>query len=470
MTSIVWFRRDLRVRDQPALRAALEGSEQVAPVFCLDDRLLHGRHASGPRTQFMLECLADLDGSLRERGARLVVLRGSPEEGLPRLAEAIGATAVHLTYDVSPYARGRGERVREALGDGVEMHAHPGLTIADHVGDITTQQKKPYTVFSPFHRTWEQEPRREVLAAPRTIALPDGIDPGAVPSLAELGLEQEVDDPMRGGEREGRRRLKNFLAGPVERYRDTHDALGEDRTSRLSPYLHFGCLSPREVEARAAKLPGEGPAAFRRQLGWRDFYHHVLLHHPDNAFEEFQERYRGSALRWSGDEAALEAWRAGRTGFPLVDAGMRQLLHEGWMHNRARLVVGSFLTKDLGIDWREGERHFMRLLVDGDEANNNGNWQWIASVGVDPAPFFRRLYNPTLHMERYDPDGKYVRRHVPELRDVPAEYLREPWTMPDEVQRECGCVIGEDYPVPIVDRREARAEAIERYRAAGSAA
>jgi deoxyribodipyrimidine photo-lyase len=448
MTAIVWFRRDLRVRDHPALRAALAEADRVVPVFFLDDRLLHGRHASGPRTQFMLECLADLDESLRERGGGLVVRRGPPERELPRLAREVGAERVHFTYDVSPFARSR--RV-----EGLDLQAHPGLTVVDHVGDI-----KPYVVFTPFHRAWEREPRQSVLGAPRRVQLPDGLDPGAIPSLAELGLSSSVEEPMRGGELEARRRLKNFLAGPIEGYERSHDALGEDRTSRLSPYLHFGCVSAREVESRASN------AAFRRQLAWRDFHHHVLLRNPGNAREEFQERYRDGALGWEDDAEALEAWKAGRTGFPLVDAGMRQLLREGWMHNRARLVVGSFLTKDLGIDWREGERHFMRLLIDGDEANNNGNWQWIASVGVDRAPYFRRLYNPARHMERYDPRGAYVRRFVPELRDVPDEHLREPWKMPAEVQRACGCEIGRDYPAPIVDHREARERAIARFRAA----
>jgi deoxyribodipyrimidine photo-lyase len=247
----------------------------------------------------------------------------------------------------------------------------------------------------------------------------------------------------------------------VADYGTTHDALGADRTSRLSPYLHLGCVSAREVEQR---LPGgRGPAAFRRQLCWRDFYHHLLLHHPRNARSELQQRYRGR-IRWSRGGRRLDAWREGRTGFPLVDAGMRQLRREGWMHNRARLVAGSFLTKDLGIDWREGERWFMRLLVDGDEANNNGNWQWIASVGTDPQPAFRRIYNPARQMERFDPDGAYVRRYVPELAAVPDEHLREPWRMPEALQREVGCVIGSDYPEPIVDHAEARREALERYR------
>ena len=189
----------------------------------------------------------------------------------------------------------------------------------------------------------------------------------------------------------------------------------------------------------------------------------MIYHFPGNARSEFQERYRGS-IRWSYAEKAFERWTQGQTGFPLVDAGMRQLLREGWMHNRARLVVGSFLTKDLGIDWRWGERWFMRLLIDGDEANNNGNWQWIASVGVDPQPAYRRIYNPARHMERFDADGDYVRRHVPELREVPDRYLAEPWEMPREVQEEAGCVIGSDYPKPMVDHKAARQEALERYR------
>jgi deoxyribodipyrimidine photo-lyase len=461
MTALVWFRRDLRVRDHPALRAALDAHDDVITVFCLDERLLNGRHASGPRTQFMLECLRDLDDSLRDRGGALVIRRGAPERELPKLARDAGAGAVYFTGDVSPYARDRGNRVHAGLSEhGIDLHACPGLTVVDDVTAIETQAGKPYTVFSPFHRTWEGVPRRDVLQAPRKLPPPD-VKHGTIPKLEDLGLTQEVDDPMPGGETEGRRRLANFLRGGLDDYGDNHDALGADKTSRLSPYLHFGCVSPREVEERANNYD------FRRQLAWRDFYHHVLFHHPDNATEEFQARYR-RAIDWDHDHDAFRAWCEGQTGYPLVDAGMRQLKREGWMHNRARLVVGSFLTKDLGIDWRLGERWFMRLLIDGDEANNNGNWQWIGSVGVDPQPFFRRMYNPARHMERFDPDGKYVRRYVPELEKVPDEYLREPWTMPADVQERCGVVIGKDYPEPIVDHRAARAEAMDRYRAAAA--
>ena len=300
------------------------------------------------------------------------------------------------------------------------------------------------------------------MGAPRKLPpLPSRLAKGRLPSAESLGLGEAVPDPLAGGEGEGRRRLAAFLRDGVSTYASNHDALGEDRTSRLSAYLRFGCVSPREIESRLPR--GKGAAEFRRQLCWRDFYSQLLYHHPRNARSEMQDRYRG-VIRWSHAKRSFEAWCEGRTGFPLVDAGMRQLRQEGFVHNRARLVAGSFLTKDLGIDWRWGERWFMRWLIDGDEANNNGNWQWIASVGADPAPVFRRIYNPARHAERYDPCGDYVRRYVPELREVPDERIGEPWRMSDDEQRRCGCVIGEDYPGPIVDHRAAREEAFARYR------
>ena len=232
-------------------------------------------------------------------------------------------------------------------------------------------------------------------------------------------------------------------------------------TSELSPYLHFGCVSPRELEQRALDAGGAGAAAFVRQLAWRDFYAHVLLHHPGNTRHAHRREF--DRLEWDDDAALLDAWREGRTGYPVVDAAMRQLLTCGWMHNRGRLIAGSFLTKHLHLDWREGEAHFMRHLLCGDEASNNGNWQWIASVGVDPAPPFRRMYNPMTQQRRHDPEGEYVRRWVPELRAVPLAQLAEPWTMSEDEQRAAGCVIGEDYPAPVVDHAHERKRAMARY-------
>jgi deoxyribodipyrimidine photo-lyase len=436
MTALLWLRRDLRTHDHPALEAARRDANALVPVFCFDDRLLHGRHASGPRTQFMLECLADLDRSLRTRGSRLVVRHGAPETEIPRLVRETEATVVHFSRDVSGFGRNRDRRVADALD--VPVHEHPGLFAIDDLDDIRTTSGAPYTVFTAFHRAWARAPRRRSLGAPRALPpLPSGLHPGTFPRLHDLGLQQELDDPMPGGEHRARAAMRAFLSARVDRYDATRDLVAEPGTSRLSPYLHFGCLSPREIEDRLSA--GAGGAAIGRQLCWRDFYAHVLLHSPRNARSEHQARYRG-AIKWSRAQKRFEAWCEGRTGYPLVDAGMRQLRREGWMHNRARLVVGSFLTKDLGIDWRWGERWFMRLLLDGDEASNNGNWQWIASVGVDPQPAFRRMFNPERQQSRFDPDAAYVRRYVPELVD------------------------GGDYPDPIVEHAQARREALARYR------
>ena len=456
-TAIVWFRRDLRVHDHPALTAAHREAGRVVPVFVLDPRLLDaGRFPSRNRAWFLLAALRELRDALRERGGDLLVRRGRPEDVLPRLARETGAAAVYFASDVSPFAMGRDRRVVAALGD-VEARRTPGNFVAD-VNAPRTKDGRPFAVFSPFHRAWEQLPRREVHGAPRALRVPAGLDAGEIPT----GPEPDAAEPFPPGERAARERLARWLAGPIERYADRHDRLAGG-TSELSPYLHFGCLSARETEQRARDRGGRGAAAFVRQLAWRDFYAHVLLHHPGNARGAYKAQF--DRLEWEDDDDALAAWCEGRTGYPVVDAAMRQLLHHGWMHNRGRLIVASFLTKDLHLDWRLGEAHFMRHLLCGDEAQNNGNWQWITSIGVDPAPYFRRLYNPTTQQQRHDPDGAYVRRWCPELRDVPLEKLAAPWTMDDDEQAAAGCVIGRDYPAPIVDHRRERERAIARYRA-----
>jgi deoxyribodipyrimidine photo-lyase len=466
-TALLWFRRDLRLADHPALTLAAREFERIVPVFVFDDALLHGRFASSPRTAFMLGCLRELDAALRERGSGLVVRHGRPERELAELAQQAGAQAVLWCSDVAPYARARDGRVVEALREaGVQARPQGGSYVVD-VSKPRTQAGKPFTVFSPFHRRWRELERRAIHRAPAELpALPSGVRKGRLPSLDDLGLAggAGLERPFREpGEAAARAALARWLDGPIDAYAKTHDLLAVHGTSGLSPYLRWGCLSAAECEARAARRGGDGASAWIRQLCWREFYAHVLLTHPDNARHEFQPRYR--ELEWHDDRDALDAWREGRTGYPLVDAGMRQLARSGWMHNRARLVVGSFLTKDLHLDWRHGEAHFEALLLDGEPAQNNGNWQWVTSVGVDPAPYFRRLFNPVLQQRKFDPDGTYVRRWVPELRDVPDELLAEPWTMSDEQQQAAGCVIGRDYPAPIVEHADERRRAIERYSA-----
>jgi deoxyribodipyrimidine photo-lyase len=468
-TAIVWFRRDLRLHDHPALIAACAEHERVIPLFVFDDKLLHGRYASPARARFMLGCLRALDAALRDLGSRLVVRHGTPEDEVVTMARQTGARAVLWTSDVAPYARRRDRHVTAALQDvGVEVQPHGGGYLVDP-SRPRTQGGKPYTVFTPFWRSIAEVERRPVHRAPTALPpLPPGLRKGRLPSAAALNIDNsEVPEPVvEPGEAAARVALARWLRADLDCYADRHDALSDPGTSVLSPYLRWGCLSARECEERAQHHGGAGAAAFIRQLAWRDFYAHQLLMYPKNIGQEFQERYR-HGLRWADDAEALAAWKAGETGYPLVDAGMRQLARTGWMHNRARLVVGSFLTKDLHIDWRDGERHFARLLLDGEPAQNNGNWQWIASVGADPAPYFRRLFNPMLQQRKFDPDGRYVRTWVPELADVPDAKLTEPWTMSDDEQAAAGCVIGTDYPAPLVDHAHEREVAKQRYGAAG---
>jgi deoxyribodipyrimidine photo-lyase len=460
-TVILWYRNDLRVHDLPALAAAAQ-ADFVVPVFVFNQTLLGGKHSSSNRNRFLLESLEDLKRSLQDLGADLVVRQGKPEAALLKLMQETGATEVICTEDFSPFAVARDIRVAKAIEDnGYTFTQMPGRLAIDSFDDLVTGTGGPYKVFTPFWRKWGGSMRRDILQIPTILQLPSGIEIGKLPTIEDISdREHLAPNPLKGGESAARARMSEWLQTGIHDYDTTHDLVGRDATSRLSSYLHFGCISVRELETL---IPyGEGPAAWHRQLCWRDFYHYIMKAFPNNAQLEYQERYRD--MDWSYDESLLQAWKEGKTGYPIVDAAMRQLLSEGWMHNRARLIVGSFLTKDLALDWRLGEQHFMKHLIDGDQANNNGNWQWIASVGVDPAPVFRRLYNPTRQQERYDEEGTYVRKYVPELRDVPLSYVSEPSKMSKDEQMAAGSIIGEDYPMPIVDHAKARDEALVRYR------
>ena len=405
-TVVVLFTRDLRLHDQPALAAAGERAERVVPLFVLDDAVLAAFGAPN-RLAFLVDALGDLDASLRSRGAALVVRRGNVVGETVRLALEAEATAVFVSEDVSAYAQERERRLRTGLAAAAaELEVYPGVTVVPP-GDLAPEGKDHFRVFTPYWNRWREHPRRDVLSAPERVVLPEGIDPGRLPDRRELVHAATAPDLPRGGETAGRRRLEAWLDDGLASYGDLADVLAADATSRLSPYLHFGCVSAGEVVARS--LERDGSEAFVRQLCWRDFNHQLLAANPETAHEDLRPR----AAAWREDEEGLAAWREGRTGYPLVDAGMRQLLREGFMHNRARLVTGSFLTKHLGIDWRLGARHFFEHLVDGDVANNTANWQWVAGTGTDSRP--NRRLSPARQAERFDPDGVYVRRYVPEL-------------------------------------------------------
>jgi len=439
--AVALFTRDLRVRDQPALAAAAREADRVVPLFVLDDALLRGQCGAPNRATFLLESLRDLDRSLRERGARLVVRRGDPVTEALRVVREAGAGAIHLSDDYSAYARRRRERLgRECERQGIRLCVHPGVTVAEP-GELTPAGGDHYRVFTPYWRIWSEQPRCPRHPAPRRLELPSGVRAGRIPALGKLTGGTPSPDLLEGGEAAARKRLERWLRGGLAGYEESHDDLaGGEGTSRIGADLHFGCLSPAAVLARVEGR--DGGDAFARQLCWRDFHHQVLAARPELPHAD----YRGHGDRWRRSKRLAEAWREGRTGYPIVDAGMRQLQREGFMHNRARMIVASFLTKTLYLDWRLGADHFAGLLADADLANNVGNWQWVAGTGNDTRP--NRVLNPLRQAQRFDPEGEYVRRYVPELAGVAGRSAHEPWTLAADERRAL------DYPSPVVDHEE----------------
>jgi deoxyribodipyrimidine photo-lyase len=429
-TAIVAFTRDLRVHDNPALAAACDQARQVVPVFVQDEKLT----AQSPnRAAFLHGCLADLRQELRNRGGDLLIRAGDPATEIMRLAAETGAERVFIADDVSRYAARRRRALQRACASQRrDLALTPGPAVVPP-GDLRPAGGDHYKVFTPYWRAWCAASWRQAVPAPAIIRLPPGLrkgrffpyGSGSSPSVAP------------GGERLASQRAGQWLSDGLPGYRDQHDDLAGDGTSRLSAYLRFGCLSALTL-ARAAK-DQPGGEEFCRQLAWRDFFYQVTAAFPDMASRDYRPRGGG----WHADRHALDAWREGRTGLPIVDAGLRQLAAEGFMHNRARMITASFLTRNLNIDWRHGYQHFARLLTDGDVASNAGNWQWVAGTGNDTRP--NRVMNPLRQARRFDPSGDYVRRYVPELAGLPAPMIHAPWRLPPADARKLR------YPPPIVD-------------------
>ncbi|MFD4770328.1 cryptochrome/photolyase family protein [Streptomyces niveus] len=444
--SVVLFTSDLRLHDNPTLHAALAAADEVVPLFVLDEAIASAGFATPNRRAFLADCLTDLDAGLRERGGRLVVRTGDVVEETRRVAAETGAGEVRTAGGVSGYAAGREERLRGALeSDGRRLHVHDATLTVLPPGAVTPQGSDHFAVFTPYFRRWSQEQPRGVLGAPRSVRVPAGVGSGRVPARADVsGVSEGLAE---GGETAGRKRFADWKRAGLATYDSGHDDLAGDVTSRLSPHLHFGTLSPTELVARARRAGGSGAEAFVRQLCWRDFHHQVLAARPGAASADYRTKHDS----WRSAESAgeeIEAWKAGRTGYPVVDAAMRQLRHEGWMHNRGRLLTASFLTKTLYVDWRVGARYFLELLVDGDIANNQLNWQWMAGTGTDSRP--NRVLNPVTQGRRYDPQGGYVRRWVPELGGLAGAAVNEPWKLPKAERARY------DYPEPLVELAEGR--------------
>ncbi|GAA1585607.1 cryptochrome/photolyase family protein [Actinoplanes couchii] len=423
-TAVVLLTRDLRLHDNPALAAAC-AADRVVPLYVLDPSLAD---LSPNRTRFLHQCLADLRENLRGLGGDLIVRTGDPVAETIKVAREAEATTITMAKDVSRYAVRRERRLKEE-GErhriGVELH--PGLTVVEP-GDLRPGGGGDcYKVFTPYYRAWSARQWRSEAATPKRITLPDGLTAGRLPAPG--------DGPGEGGESAARRRLTSWLRHGIGEYGDTHDDMPGDATSRLSPYLRFGCLSPLTL-AEASRKHDADP--FVRQLCWRDFYYQVARVNPKLSTEALRP---AADNQWRTDDDGLKHWQDGLTGVPIVDAGMRQLREEGWMHNRARLITAAFLTKHLGIDWRPGAAWFFKWLLDGDVPNNSGNWQWTAGTGNDTRPY--RRFNPIRQALRFDPDGVYVRRYVPELKAIEGPAVHQPWRL-----------TGLDYPKPLESHRD----------------
>jgi deoxyribodipyrimidine photo-lyase len=469
-----WHRRDLRLTDNRGLAAA-EGAGETVAVFVLDPGVLV--HAGPPRVAFLLDALESLRADYQERGSDLLLARGDPREVLPALAEEYGVSTVTWCRDYSGLARDRDAAVRRALADVDVDRVAVHDAVHHEPGAITTNDGDPYKVFTYFSKKWHDRPKRDPVEAPESAALAavesgdDGTTEPTVPTLADLGFDKSEATVPPAGTAAARERLGSFCESDIYRYDERRDYPADDCCSRLSAHLKYGTIGVREVyeETEAAKMEAsdeterESVFEFQDQLAWREFYAQVLWDRPDVVTDNYKQYEQ--PIAWREDPEALQAWKDGETGYPIVDAGMRQLREEAYMHNRVRMIVASFLTKDLLIDWRRGYEWFRKKLVDHDTANDNGGWQWAASTGTDAQPYFR-IFNPVTQGERYDPDAEYITRYVPELAGVPADTIHS-WHDLDDGARQ---MHAPEYPAPIVDHSKRREMALETFqRARGEA-
>jgi deoxyribodipyrimidine photo-lyase len=470
--ALAWFRRDLRDYDHHALAQALAAGPPVYAAFVFDREILDALPSPADRrVEFIWESVRELDAALRRRGGGLIVRHARAREAIPALADALGVAAVYANHDYEPAAQDRDAAVAHALADrGIAWRTFKDQVIFERA-EVTTQAGRPFTVFTPYRNAWLKA------LAPANLA-PHDVDAGAaalappppaldrgLPSLEAMGFERTnlaalgVVAGMSGGAA----RLADFRER-IGAYREARDYPAVKGPSYLSVHLRFGTVSVRELvafaHAESLRAGGAGASAWLSELVWREFYAQILWHHPHVVARAFKPEY--DALAFPDDAARFAAWCEGRTGYPIVDAAMRQLNATGYMHNRLRMIAASFLVKDLLIDWRRGEKVFADRLIDYDLASNNGGWQWAASTGCDAQPYFR-IFNPVTQSQRFDAAGAFIRRYVPELAPLDAREIHAPWTVPPAVQRAKGVVVGRDYPAPIVDHATARAQALELF-------
>lgn len=462
MTCIVWIRRSLREYDNKALVEASKEFDEVIPFYVIDENYFSSSTLGHPRVKFWRDSLVELKNLLKEGDKDLVIRQGKPLDQLKRIIKSTEAEKVYFNTDYSPYSKNRDHRVKEELDVGAKSFKD---IVMFEKQEITTNSGSPYKVYTYYKKKWfdKQKSRPE---KPGNYNVPD-ISSERIPSLEELGYENDSMDVMKGGRQAGRKKLEEFRK-IIASYAEDRDYAWKDSTSKLSPHLKFGTVSIREAfweaERMKARLEDEdGVKTWQEELAWRDFYFQMLYNYPRSVEEPLQEQFK--SIKWRSKEEAADDWKKfteGRTGFPFVDAGMRQLKSNGWMHNRLRMVVTSFACKDLWFDWKDLHEYYKKMFVDAELSSMIGGIQWAYSIGTDAQPYFR-VFNPWTQGEKFDPEGKYIRKWVPELQDVPDEYIHEPYKMPITVQKSSDCKIREDYPRPMVDHDARRKKAIERF-------
>ena len=464
---IIWFRQDLRLSDNPALHAAAATGAPVIPVFVLDDDAAGDWKPGSASRWWLRKSLASLDESL---DGTLRLLYGEAGRIIPELVTDTGAAAVYWNRCVEPWRVERDADIKSALlGNDVEVHTFNGSYVYDPA-EIRKQDGTPYRVFTPFYRNGclEKGPDpRETLPAPSDLRLDKEVDPAHRKSPSALTAYSWFDGGTREwepGEAGAQRTLERFIERGLEDYAEGRDRPDRENVSYLSPHLHFGEVSPQQARAAVLKQRGRAPDdsvdKFLSELGWRDFSAHLLLQAPDLPERNLQKKF--DRFPWLDDKKLFKAWETGNTGYPIVDAGMRELWRTGYMHNRVRMIAASFLVKNLLQDWREGERWFWNSLLDADLANNAASWQWVAGCGADAAPYFR-IFNPVTQGKKFDPSGIYVRQHVPEVAGLPDKFVHCPWEAPAEILQQAGIELGKNYPAPIVNLAESRQRALDAY-------
>lgn len=466
MRILFWFRKDLRLEDNTGLHEAVRAADgNVVPFYTSETAVLSRQDMAGVRVQFVLDSLAALAKDVEKIGSRLALTHGRAVDRVIHAAREVDADAVYWNDEYEPQLRKRDDVVETALRtEGIHVERfHDRLLVPP--GAILNKSGEPFKVYTPFRRACEARLLPEPLPAVTKLA-PHDLPHRRPARLVELGYTLNAP-PYEAGEAVAKERLSTFVERALSDYGTKRDFMAVDGTSRLSHHLRFGTISPRTIahaanEALASRggSAGESLESYISELRWRDFYAHVLYHFPHVETGAFRKEF--DDLDWPGEPEWFDAWCEGRTGYPIVDAAMRQLKETGWMHNRARMIVASFLTKDLHTDWRKGELHFMKRLIDGDLASNNGGWQWAASTGTDAQPSFR-IFNPVLQGRRFDPDGQYVKRWVPELKNLGARHIHAPWELRHDMLGAAGIRLGETYPERIVDHLEQRDVALELY-------